>query len=68
MKLASLFLMEIALLLSLSAACATVPVNDIPAVYAHTSLAPTTKAVRAFGSNQGERFILKADELPKKHN
>ena len=40
MKLASLFLMENVLLISLSAACATVPVNDIPAVYADTSLAP----------------------------
>jgi len=52
MKLASLFLMEIVLLISLSAACATVPVNDIPAVYADTSLAPPTKTMRAFRSDQ----------------
>ena len=52
MKLASLFLMEIVLLISLSAACATVPVNDIPAVYADTSLASPTKTMRAFSSDQ----------------
>src|ERR1700730_9788335 len=52
MKLASLFLMEIALLLSLTAACATVPVNDIPAVYADTSATPQTKTMRACRSDQ----------------
>jgi hypothetical protein len=52
MKIASLFLMEIALLISLSAACATVPVNEIPAVYADTALAPPAKTMRAFRSDQ----------------
>lgn len=51
MKLASLFLMEIVLLISLSAACATVPVNDIPAVYAGPS-APPAKTMRAFSSDR----------------
>ena len=52
MKLASLFLMEIVLLISLSAACATVPASDIPAVYADTVLGPPTKTMRAFSSDQ----------------
>jgi len=52
MKLASLFLMEIVLLICLSAACATVPDNDIPAVSADTTLTPPTKTMRAFHSDQ----------------
>jgi hypothetical protein len=52
MKLAALFLMEIALLVSLSAACATVPGNDIPPVYAGTSQTPANKTMRAFSSDQ----------------
>jgi hypothetical protein len=52
MKIATLFLMEIALLISLCAACASVPVNDIPAVYADTSLVPRTKTMRAFHTDQ----------------
>lgn len=52
MKLASLFLMEIVLLISLSAACARMPVADIPAVSADATVTPPAKTMRAFRSDQ----------------
>ena len=62
MKLVSLFLLEIALLVSLSAACATVPPGDIPAVYAESapsSPSAPTKTMRAFSSDQEIAAYLK---------
>lgn len=52
MKLAALFLLEIALLASLSAACGTVPASEIPPVHAENSQTPATKTMRAFSSDQ----------------